>query len=439
MRHRISPGWDEPEESYRISSGRDQPEESYRISSGWDKPEESYRISSGRDEPEESYRISSGWDKPEESYHPPERVHGTWSRSPERSFAPRAPEYLDRHRRRSRSPVCRSRYDTSPERVYKGRYSRSPEHHHSSRSHIPSYKHRRSRSPEYENTRDRFSDTRWQTIASGSKDSDFAPQVKYPRRIDNAFNSDTFDEPSTSGLTRNTIETSGAGKKESVEFVEILGILSYMKDKLGVYGVPVSVIYEKAVSLEKKGINPRILLDDKDTVTLLMLLSDKLTAFILEGGGSAIQKTIMLKAQSRLKTLLREDSDFNKKDDLNAEVNIGQIARLTVGKSIVETITTIKNFLISRGFSMFSNATKEELERIYELVKDEQLRISESMSQREFERGCYVPQRPSVPPPPPVISSRELPRRSHDMDDPLSGIDFDVLRKQLAIIKNATS
>ena len=648
------------------------------------KSRESTVLTKKRTYEESSRHRESRRNEREKGSHSPKRVRGRRSRRRKRSRRSRASEDLDRHRRRSRSPVSRPRYGTSPERVYKGKYSRSPEHHHSSRSHIPSYKHRRSRSPEYENTRDRFIDTRWQMTGSGSRDSDFvpqvkyprrmdnkfnsevlnepstsgltkntietpavidtgrkmtaldskhsdfAPQVKYPRRMDNAFNSDIFDEPSTSGLTRNTIKTpavidtgrktkaldskhsdfapqvkyprrmdnafnsdifdepsisgltrntietpavidngrkttaldsqhiefapqrklpnkmntfnsevlnepitsglirnvietpavidtgrkttaldskhsdfapqrklpkkmdnaiksevldepstsgltrntiqtpavsEGTGKKESVKLVEILTILSYMKDKLGVYGVPVSIVYDKAVTLEKKGFNPRILLDDEDIVTLLMMLSDKLTTFISEGGASAIEKSVMLKAQSCLKTLLRqkshsdkkdasniENSDkkgdlnaeksnrkedlnaekSNKKDDLNAEksnkndglnakVNIGQIARLTVNKNIVETLTVIKNSLISGGISSIN---RNDLELVYVLVKEEQLKISKSKSQHEFERGSIVPQRQPISPPAPVISSRRPPERPCYLDHPFSNNRF---------------
>ncbi|XP_066937888.1 uncharacterized protein [Macrobrachium rosenbergii] len=177
-------------------------------------------------------------------------------------------------------------------------------------------------------------------------------------------------------------------KKKVLKVVEVLGILTYMKEKLGVYGLPVSILYEKAVEMEKKGLNPNTLLADEETATLFAMLSDKLSSQIEEGGGSTIQKAIILEAHALLLDLITEINEIKKKNKKNLPVNIAQIARLTLGKTISETVMIIKNFLFYEGCS---NVTKDDLENIYMSVKDEQLKLTESASSSQNYRSIGSP------------------------------------------------
>ncbi|XP_064103589.1 uncharacterized protein LOC135213552 [Macrobrachium nipponense] len=177
-------------------------------------------------------------------------------------------------------------------------------------------------------------------------------------------------------------------KKKVVNVVEVLGILAYMKEKLGVYGLPVSIMYEKAVEMEKKGLNPNALLEDEETATLFAMLSDKLSSQIEEGDGSTIQKAITLEAHTLLLDLITEINEIKKKHKKNLPVNIAQIARLTIGKTISDTIMLIKNFLEYEGYS---NVSKDALENIYMSVKDEQLKLTESTSSSQNYRSVASP------------------------------------------------
>ncbi|XP_064103606.1 uncharacterized protein LOC135213566 [Macrobrachium nipponense] len=177
-------------------------------------------------------------------------------------------------------------------------------------------------------------------------------------------------------------------KKKVVKIVEVLGILAYMKDKLGVLGVPVRVLYEKAVEMEKKGLNPNTLLEDEETGVLFATLSDKLNSLIKGGDGSAIQKAIIQEAHTLLLGLITEIDKIKRKDDTILHVNVAKIARLTKGKTISDTITNINYFLAYEGYS---NVSKEDLENFYTSVKDEQLKFTESASSSQSNRFLSSP------------------------------------------------
>ncbi|XP_066937890.1 uncharacterized protein [Macrobrachium rosenbergii] len=177
-------------------------------------------------------------------------------------------------------------------------------------------------------------------------------------------------------------------KKKALKIVEVLGILTYMKEKLGVYGLPVSILYGKAVEMEKKGLNPNALLEDEETATLFAMLSNKLSSQIEEGGGSTIQKAITLEAHTLLLDLITEINEIKKKNNKNLRVNVAQVARLTLGKTISDTIMIIKSFLMYEGYS---DVTKDDLENIYMSVKDEQLKLTESASSSQNYRSVGSP------------------------------------------------
>ncbi|KAK7086632.1 hypothetical protein SK128_006918, partial [Halocaridina rubra] len=190
------------------------------------------------------------------------------------------------------------------------------------------------------------------------------------------------------------IGTGKTQKDKTVKVVEVFGILSYMKDKLGPIGMPVSVLYDKALIMEKNGQDPRTLLDDEVSINLLKLILNKLVNLVNEEGVSTIQKAIYMETQSLLQDLIRDACEFKKKNTtLEIGVNVSQIATLSMGKSIHETIEIIEGFLLYEGYT---DIPREKVEAIYLAVKDEQLNLNLSFNRYERRTPSVEPQTRNV-------------------------------------------
>ncbi|XP_068221170.1 uncharacterized protein [Palaemon carinicauda] len=296
-----------------------------------------------------------------------------------------------------------SRRKRSPSSSASSRSSRSSSSSRSSRSPSPDKKRKRSKNkvsrfekissnPHKKETGE--GNSKWKPLGSfkDMDDNSFIQDVELPRNSDimkklpkTSLDKATFPRepeklkgpnvPSQSLPYDEKVTSALNVTKEGVKVVEVLSILTYLKDKLGVLGLPVNILYDKAVKMEKKGLDPNTLLEDEETATLFCMLSDKLSSLVEEGDGSTIQKAIALEAHSLLLNLIDEIKGMKKKSDVKLQVNIAQIARLTMGKTISDTIITIKNFLVYEGYSDIS---KEDLEVIYMSVKDEQLKLTGS-------------------------------------------------------------
>ena len=186
-------------------------------------------------------------------------------------------------------------------------------------------------------------------------------------------------------------------KKKTVKVLEVLSLLTCMKERLGSFGILVSKLHDKAVEMEKKALDPNSLMEDEETSTLFSMLSEKISSFIVESDGSAIQKAIMLEEQTLLLDMISEINEIKKKNNTKLPVDICQIARLTMGKTILETITTLKKlFCCFRAFLIYLKKNQ----RIYMSVKDEQLKLADSAASSQNLRSmsvavsdCITPQR----------------------------------------------
>lgn len=154
----------------------------------------------------------------------------------------------------------------------------------------------------------------------------------------------------------------------AIQVVDVLKVLNHMKERFGELEKPFNTLYLKAVNMKENDLNSNEILEEEESCCVLEKLGEKLENLLEDENQTVIQKVITREAHERFKPLLlkiREKSPF-------MGLDIGSIARITMGKDECETLTFIRNALLYQGHSSVAN---EKLMHIYLKVKEEHKNI----------------------------------------------------------------
>ncbi|XP_066979662.1 uncharacterized protein [Macrobrachium rosenbergii] len=168
------------------------------------------------------------------------------------------------------------------------------------------------------------------------------------------------EEESANEVT-STTPSFGTGTQEDI--MEVLEILMRLGDRLNVLKMPLKVLYDKALLYKSVGSEATKVLHDKDSKTLLHLISSKLSKLMEEENMTIVQRVIIQEANERLCNILKA---------LDPDLEISLIAEKCLGKNETDTIAYIQSQFLENGLYSGSH---EQLKAVYAAVQSEKSKL----------------------------------------------------------------